>query len=103
MNLTLPAGTWLNVRVDQGLSSDHNKAGDVWTATLTQPLIVDGRVLARRGQIVGGTVAEAQKAGHGKKESRLALDLNQLTLADGPRWHPKPSDRVPRTTGIPGP
>ena len=83
MNMTLPAGTWLNVRVDQGLSSDHNKAGDVWTATLTQPLIVDGRVLARRGQIVGGTVAEAQKSGHGKKESRLALDLNQLTLADG--------------------
>lgn len=83
MNLTLPAGAWLNVRVDQGLSSDHNKAGDIWTATLMQPVIVDGRVLAQRGQIVGGTVAEAQKAGHGKKDSRLALDLNQLTLADG--------------------
>jgi hypothetical protein len=87
MNLTLPAGTWLNVRLDQGLSSDHNKPGDIWTATLTQPLIVDGRILAQRGQIVGGTVVEAQKSGHGNKQSRLALDLNQLTLADGRQVH----------------
>src|ERR1039458_1044533 len=83
VNLTLPAGIWLNVRVDQSLSSDHNKAGDIWTATLTQPVIADGRVIAQRGQIVGAPVAEAQKTGHGHKESRLAVDLNQLTLADG--------------------
>ena len=82
INMTLPAGAWLHIRIDQGLSSDHNKPGDIWTGTLTQPLIVDGRVLAHRGQTIGGAVADAQKSSH-SKPSRLGLDLNLLTLADG--------------------
>ena len=83
MPLTIPAGTWINLRVDQELSSDHNRPGDVWTATLTQPVIVNGRVIAQRGQTVGGVVAEAEKAGRAKGTSRLALEMNELMLADG--------------------
>src|SRR5215831_2759053 len=52
--LTLPAGSWISVRADQPLSSDHNQLGDRFTATLNQPIIADGRVVARRGQTVGG-------------------------------------------------
>src|SRR5438128_134181 len=69
--LTVPAGTWITVRVNQPLSSDHNQQGDAFTATLAQPLVANGRVLARRGQTVGGVVAEAQKASRGKGTSRL--------------------------------
>ena len=83
MQLSIPAGTWVNLNLDQELSSDHNRPGDVWTATLTQPLIVSGRVVAQRGQTVGGVVAEAVKAGRAKGTSRLGLDMNELTLADG--------------------
>ncbi len=83
MQLTIPAGTWINLRIDQELSSDHSRPGDVWTATLTQPVIVNGRVIAQRGQTVGGVVAEAEKAGRAKGTSRLGLDMNELTLADG--------------------
>ena len=82
-NSPSPPGTWINLRVDQELSSDHNRPGDVWTATLTQPIIVNGRVVAQRGQTVGGVVAEAEKAGRAKGTSRLALDMNELMLADG--------------------
>ena len=83
LQLTIPPGTWINIRVDQPLSSDHNRPGDAWTATLTQPIIVNGRVVALRGQTVGGVVVEAEKAGRAKGTSRLGLDLNELTLADG--------------------
>jgi hypothetical protein len=83
LTLTIPAGTWITLRVDQPLSSDHNRPGDAWTATLTQPVIVNGRVVAQRGQTVGGVVAEAEKAGRAKGTSRLGLDMNELTLADG--------------------
>src|SRR5215470_9073109 len=64
--LVLPAGTWITVHVNQPLSSDHNQPGDAFTATLAQPLVASGRVIARRGQTVAGRVAEAQKAGHAK-------------------------------------
>jgi len=81
--LTLPAGTWVTIRVDQPLSSDHNQPGDFFAATLTQPLIADGIVVARRGQMVGGAVSEAVKAGRAKGVSRLGLELTEISLVDG--------------------
>jgi hypothetical protein len=81
--LTLPAGTWISVRTDQVLSSDHNLPGDAFSATLAQPLVANGFVVARRGQILSGRVADAVKAGRVKGTSRLALELTDVTLADG--------------------
>lgn len=81
--LVLPAGSWITVRVNQVLSSDHNQQGDTFTATLAQPLVVSGLVVARRGQTVAGVVAGATKAGRVKGTSSLALELTELSLADG--------------------
>ena len=81
--LTLPAGIVISVRVSQWLSSDHSRVGDQFDAVLDRPVIVNGWVVARRGQTVLGRVAVSQKAGHGKKESQLGLELTELTLVDG--------------------
>ncbi len=81
--LTLPSGTILRVRTVGWLSSDRNKPGDQVTMTLAQPLVVDGLVVARRGQTVIGIVEYAQKAGRVKGVSKLGLGLSQLTLVDG--------------------
>ena len=81
--LTLKAGTYLTVRVDQPLSSDHNQPGDAFTATLVKPVVIDGVVVAQRGQTMAGTVVEAQKAGKVQGVSRLAVQLTELTLVDG--------------------
>ncbi len=51
--------------------------------TLAQPLVVNGLVVARRGQTVIGTVENAEKAGRVKGVSKLGLGLAQLTLVDG--------------------
>jgi len=83
MALTVPAGTWITVRVNQPLSTSQNQQGDPFTATLAQPLVANGRVIARRGQTVGGVVAESQKAGHVKGTSHLKLELTELSLVDG--------------------
>jgi len=82
-SLTVPPGTFVTVRMEQELSSDHNQQGDIFSATLAQPLVVDGVVLAQRGQTVMGRVAEATKAGRAQGTSRLALQLTGITLADG--------------------
>jgi hypothetical protein len=82
-SLTLPAGTIVTVRVSQLLSSDHNMVGDGFTAELQKPLVVDGWVVARRGQTVLGRVAVAQKAGRVKGTSQLGVELGNLVLVDG--------------------
>jgi hypothetical protein len=81
--LTLPAGTVIQVRTSDWLSSDKNHKGDQFIATLAQPIIADGWVVMRRGQTVIGQVSDAQKAGRVKGVSKLQLDLSQLTLVDG--------------------
>ncbi len=81
--LTLPAGTWITIRLDQPLSSDHNQAGDAFTGTLMHPLVVNGLVVAHRGQTIGGRVAEAQKAGRVKGTSKLGLEVTEVRFADG--------------------
>jgi len=81
--VVLPAGTMIQVRVNEFLSSDRSHAGDQFTATLAQPVIGEGFVLARRGQLLSGRVAEAVKAGRVKGTSRLAIELNEMTTAGG--------------------
>lgn len=82
-HLTIPAGAFVTVRVDQFLSSDKNKAGDGFSATLSRPLVANGLVVSRRGETLGGRVIEAKKAGRVKGVSQLQITLNTLTLADG--------------------
>ncbi len=83
--ITIPAGTWITVRVDQPLSSNHNRAGDAFTATLTAPVVADGIVVARRGQTLAGRVAESMKAGRIKGTSSLGVEMIELSIVDGQR------------------
>jgi hypothetical protein len=48
-----------------------------------QPLVVNGLVVARRGQMVTGTVTEAKKAGRAAGVSHLGLELTEIGVADG--------------------
>jgi hypothetical protein len=82
-NLTLPAGSVIQIRTSDFLSSDKNQKGDQFIATLAQPIVIDGWVVMRRGQTITGQVTDAAKAGRVKGVSRLQLDLSQLTLVDG--------------------
>jgi len=81
--LTMKPGTILTVRINEPLSSDHSRVGDGFSATLAQPVIVLGIVVARYGQTIGGQVMEAKKAGRVSGVSRLGLTLTSLTLVDG--------------------
>ena len=73
----------MTVRLNQPLSSDHNQVGDVFSASLDQPVTVLGIVVAPRGQTVIGHVVEAKKAGRVHGVSRLGITLTDLNLVDG--------------------
>lgn len=81
--LTITPGTYITVRVNQPLSSDHNQPGDAFTATLVRPVVVDGFVVAQTGQTLGGRVVEAEKAGRVQGVSKLAVQLTDITFVDG--------------------
>ena len=81
--VTLQAGTLIPVRLVEGLSTERNKVGDTFTATLDQPLVVDGFVIAERGARLEGRVAQAEQAGRVRGTATLAIELTRLTTSDG--------------------
>jgi hypothetical protein len=83
--VTLSAGTLLPVRLGETLTSEKNKEGDSFTATLDKPLVIDGAVVAERGARLEGRVVEADRAGKVRGVAHLAIELVRLTTADGQR------------------
>jgi hypothetical protein len=81
--LTLPVGTTIVGELSQYLSSHENHPGDQFIMTLTQPLVVNGWVVARVGQVANGQVTVANKGGRGKGPSELGIELTELILVDG--------------------
>ena len=56
---TMPAGTPLDVRVQQTVSNQTNKVGDSFSGTLVRPLLVDGVNIFGVGSPVLGTVVSS--------------------------------------------
>ena len=93
----MQAGTVITMRINQPLSTDHNVIGDTFSGTLVQPVVVNGIVVAQRGQTVYGRVTMVQKQ-HSDTPSRLGVELTGITLADGTQL-PVKSELVNRQGG----
>ncbi len=73
----------LAVRIGETLSSARNQSGDTFLATLTQPLVIDGFVIAERGARMEGKVVDASPAGRVSGVAYLRISLVRLATADG--------------------
>jgi hypothetical protein len=78
--VTVKPGTFLTMRISQRLADNKNSVGDTFSGVLTQPVVVNGILVAPRGQMVYGRVAEADKV---KGVHRLGIEVTGITLADG--------------------
>ncbi len=81
--VTVPSGTDIDIRLAEALSSDRNRTGDGFRATLDSPLVVDGTVVAGTGSSVLGHIAQSRKAPLLGGTAVLALTLTDITTADG--------------------
>jgi hypothetical protein len=81
VNVTIPAGTSLTIRIDQNISAKRSHAGETFTGEVVDPVLAgDGSALVPKGSPVGGVVAAAHRRGHFKGSSLLELRLTSLTL-----------------------
>jgi hypothetical protein len=68
------------VRLSQAVSSDHAAAGESFPASLAEPIIVDGLVIAEKGAHATVHVIDAQGTPRG-----IQLGLTNVQTADGQR------------------
>ena len=83
--VTIRPGTVLTVRIAETLSAARNEKGDGFLATLEQPLVIDGFIIAERGARVEGQVVDAERPGRAGGASYLGVELVRLSTSDGQR------------------
>jgi hypothetical protein len=89
--VTIPPGTPLRVVLDQTLSSGQNRSGDKFEATVSEPVIVDGKAIIPKDARVGGHVVDANSSGRLKGVARLVVALDSVEV-DGQNYDIQTSD-----------
>ncbi len=74
----IPAGTHIVVTLGQTLTSKTAQAGDGFTATVAEPVVVGGATLIRAGAPASGTVLDAKALGRFKGGAELAIRLDTV-------------------------
>jgi hypothetical protein len=85
MKVTLKEGSVIAIRLGETLDSEKNAVGDSFTASLAEPIVIDGFVIAERGARVSGKIVDRERAGRVKGVAVLQLALTEVTTADHQR------------------
>jgi hypothetical protein len=79
-NREIPAGTELDVRLSNVLSSGTAKVEDRFEATTLVDLVIDGRTLVPAGAVMRGVVSAVEPATRTNRTGRMTVSFDQLTM-----------------------
>lgn len=79
VQVTLPAGTVITVRMIDAIDSSHNQPGQDFAASIAAPVVVGSRVIISQGSDARVQLVRSSSAGHMKGQSELAVELVALT------------------------
>ena len=82
--VTVPAGTVITVRLANAVGSKRSNSGDQFTASVTTPVEVDGKVIVPSGAEASGKVLQAVPQGRFKGAAVLRLALESITIKGDP-------------------
>jgi len=83
VEVSVPAGKMLDVRLKQSLASNTSKSGDIFRVQIAHDVRVDGVVAIPRGSEIVGVVTEAAPLPRIGGRARLTLKLTDLVLPSG--------------------
>lgn len=82
--VTIPAGTDLHAILDTTLSTGNAQSGDSFDATITEPVVVHGKIVIPRDARAKGTVVEVRSSGRLSKPALLSIALS--SVESGGAW-----------------
>ncbi|WP_353068962.1 hypothetical protein RBB75_18695 [Tunturibacter empetritectus] len=83
---TLREGTLLKVKIGETLATDRTIAGTRFSATVTEAIERNGRVIIPAGSILEGRVTEVRGGRRITGAALLHLETNDVTLPDGTHY-----------------
>jgi hypothetical protein len=79
---TIPADTPLKVRTTTTLSTKTSQPGETFTATLAEPVVLEGKTVVPAGAVVEGVVASADPGGRVKGVASLSIRLTKVHVGN---------------------
>ena len=83
---SLPTGTAVKMKLDTTLATFSSKAGDPFSARVTEPVVLDGKTVIPVGATVEGRVTKASEPRRVAGKPTLAIFPENLVLANGERY-----------------
>ncbi len=80
VELTIPEGTTLSIRLIDPIDSEKNQTGDHFRATLDSAVVINDTVAIPAGADIYGRVTNAKSAAHFAGRSELALELTRISM-----------------------
>lgn len=78
--VTIPAGTVIVARLGETLSSKSSQTGQSFSATVAEPVTVEGKIVIEQGAAAHGSVVDAKSMGHFKGGALLEVRLTSITI-----------------------
>jgi BON domain len=78
--VTIPAGTQLNIRLNEELSSEKAQVGDVFHGSISSPITIDDQTVIPTTADIEGRVVDVKSAGRFAGQSDLVLQLTRLVM-----------------------
>ena len=79
-DVTIPEGTQFEVTLDETLASNRNHAGDSFAASISQPVVENGKTIIPEGAHVTGRVVDAKDSGRLHVPARLSVALDSVEV-----------------------
>jgi hypothetical protein len=79
-SVTLPEQTAVRVTLDQAVRSDQSRPGDHFAATVSEPVLLNGKTVIPQGAHVDGLVVDAKPSGRLMGRARLQLALQSVEV-----------------------
>src|SRR6266481_2400104 len=80
----VPEETRIHVTLDQGISSDRNRPGDHFEATISEPVVLNDKTVIPQGTPVEGLVVDARLFVYLMGRPQLLLSLPSLQMPGNP-------------------
>lgn len=78
--VTVPEFTPIHVTLDQAVASNQSRPGDHFDATVSEPVVVDGKTVIPQGAKAEGLVVDAKPSGRLMGRARLQLALQAVEV-----------------------
>ena len=85
-SMSLPSGTSVHMKLETPISTQTNKVGDTFSGRVTEPLLLNGKVVVPVGAAIQGQIVKLTEPRRVKGKPTIELRPDTITMPDGVKY-----------------